>query len=244
MRSEGHSPVLRPGGVADLTIRECLHTDVVSPARHEAIEGSLGRAGGLGLPVHVELGLDRVLGLDGHLVVSVVTGGVGRLPENKQSCLIPKPDNEASRGVGLGGEVGRDVGGALLLLVDAVQLYLVGGAGCQVFQSAFLIAGLDVLDCLARLREGNHLQFETREAAAVWRIPADYGYLAALDVDVELGGRVGGGVDGPRPGEVISHRAVGVKQPECVLGAGQPSGEVDRVLVTNVPGPQGGVGCR
>ena len=197
MWSERHCPVLGPGGFAELTIGNCLHTDVVGAARHEAIEGCLGGARGLGLPVHVELGLDGILGLDGHLVVGVVAGGVRRLPENKQSCLVPKPDDESSRGVGLSGEVSRDVGSALLLLVHAVQLDLVGGAGRQVFQSALLVTSLDVLDCLARLRERNHLQFEAREAAAVGGIPANHGHLAALDVDAELGGRVGGGVDGP-----------------------------------------------
>ena len=43
---------------------------------------------------------------------------------------------------------------------------------------------------------------------------------------------------------MVRHRAVGVEQPEGVLSAGEASGEVDRVPVTDVTGPESRVGCR
>ena len=74
------------------------------------------------------------------------------------------------------------------------------------------------------------------------RSPPITAHLAALHVDAELVGRVGRGVDGALPGEPVGEGAVGVVQPEGVLGARQPAGEVDRVLVTDVPRTESCVG--
>ena len=49
-------------------------------------------------------------------------------------------------------------------------------------------------------------------------------------------------MDGALPGEPVGEGAVGVVEPEGVLGAGQSPGEVDGVLVTDVPRTESCVG--
>ena len=57
-----------------------------------------------------------------YLILRIDAGWVRRLPEDKERGLIPEPHNEPAGGVGLRGEVGAYVGGALLVLVHGEEL--------------------------------------------------------------------------------------------------------------------------
>ena len=105
-----------------------------------------------------------------YLVIRVDPGRVGRLPQDQQGGLVPEPDDEPARRVWLGREVGRDVGGALLVLVDGVQLDFIGGPGGQVSQleRRAVLPDHDVADGLLGLRQRDHLQLEARVATWIW----------------------------------------------------------------------------
>lgn len=68
------------------------------------------------------------------------------------------------------------------------------------------------------------------------RVPLNESDLPALDVNAEVGGRVGRGRDGGGPREPIRDGAVGVVQPEVVLGAGKAPAELDHIADRLRPG--------
>lgn len=115
------------------------------------------------------------------------------MPEHQQRRLVPEPHDEPARRVGLGREVGADVGRALLVLVHREQLDLVGGTGREVAQleGRAVLPDDDVADRLLRLGERDDLELEAGVAARGGRVPLDEGHLAGADVDREVGRRIG-----------------------------------------------------
>ena len=206
-----------------IIIAHRLHADVVRSPRHQAVEGRLGGSPGVVHVLgHVGLAEHRVLGPDGGLVGGVVARGEGGLPENQQRGLIPEPDDEPARRIGLGGEVGGEVGLGLLVLEHRVQLELVGGAGAEVAQGVLRLPDHEVADGGPGLGERDQLELEAGVLADVGRVPGDQGLLASLRGDGEVGGRVGRRGDARRPGQPVRDGVVGVVEVEVVLGARQP----------------------
>lgn len=95
-----------------------------------------------------------------YLVIRIDPGRIWRLPQHKQRGLIPEPDDEPAGRVWLRGEVCADVGCALLVLVDGVQLDLVGGARGEVAQleRARVLTDYNVPDALLGLGQRDHLK--------------------------------------------------------------------------------------
>ena len=86
------------------------------------------------------------------------------MPQHQQRRLVPEPHDEPARRVGLGGEVGADVGRALLVLVDGEELDLVGGPGGEVpqLEGGGVLSDDDVADRLLGLAQWDDLR-EKRE---------------------------------------------------------------------------------
>lgn len=98
-----HRPILGGCRQRYLILGHGLYGYVVRPAGHQALEGSLSRSGRFALLLHVE---DTVVGvgrLDGDLVVGIDAGRIRRLPQHQQGRLIPEPDDELPRSIGLYG---------------------------------------------------------------------------------------------------------------------------------------------